>query len=80
VEKEQYRATHTKKEKCLHEGEEDKYQDKGEEWDKGEEDKYQDKGEEWYKEKGKGEEWDKDKVEGEELECVLALKEEPELE
>ncbi len=58
--------SHTKKEKCLHEGEEDKYQDKGEEWgkgeewDKGEEDKYQDK--------------------GEELECVLALKEEPELE
>ncbi len=44
------------------------------EWDKGEEDKYQDKGEEWYKEKGK------DKVEGEELECVLALKEELELE
>ncbi len=60
------------------------YQDKGEEWfkdkDKGEEDKYQDKGEEWYKDKGKREEWYKDKVEGEELECVLALKEEPELE
>ncbi len=67
MEKEQYRATHTKKLKCLHEWEEDKYQDKGEEWGKGEE---------WYK--GKGEEWDK--VEGEELECVLALKEEPELE
>ncbi len=65
MEKEQYRATHTKKEKCLHEEEEDKYQDKGAEW---------------YKDKGKGEEWDKDKVEGEELECVLALKEEPELE
>ncbi len=46
----------------------------------GEEDKYQDKGEEWYKDKGKGEEWDKDKVEGEELECMLALKKEPELE
>ncbi len=62
--KEQYRATRTKKEKCLHEGEEDKYQYKGEEWDKGEEDKYQDKGEEWDKGEedkyqDKGEEWDK---------------------
>ncbi len=53
-----------KKEKCLHEGEEDKYQQKGEEWGKGEEDKYQDKGEEWDKGEedkyqDKGEEWDK---------------------
>ena len=60
----------------VHKGEGKKYQDKGEEWDKGkeEEDKYQDKGEE-DKYQDKGEEWDK----GEELECVVALREEPEL-
>ena len=40
----------------------------------GEEDKYQDKGEE-DKYQDKGEEWDK----GEELECVVALREGPEL-
>ena len=67
----------------MHKGEGDKYQDKGQELDKdkgeedkGEEDKYQDKGEgEEDKYQDKREEWDM----GEELECVVALREGPEL-
>ncbi|KAI2661539.1 Ribosome maturation factor RimP [Labeo rohita] len=72
IEQHKERKKERKKKTCLHEGEEDEYQDKGEEWGKD-----KDKGEEWGKDKDKGEEWGK--VEGEELECVVALKEGPEL-